>query len=219
MTLVTSSELAAALKVSPTRVGQYVREGKLAGCFMGDGRARRFDLDRAVQALGRQLHPGQMLGNGAATRKAIADLKAPAQVTPALAAPHADSGADERDEVRAEVRGDDKDAARYEVARIHKAEEEVRKLRRLNAEAEGKYVLAAEVERQIARLMAQEIAEFDAMLRNAARALADKFGLDARAVRQVVMDVWRAYRATRADALTGQATEAELTPDEQAGDI
>ena len=71
MTLLNSGDLAKALNVSKGRVSQYVSEGKLAGCFTGDGRARRFDLGKAATALGRQLDPGQMMGNGAGTRAAI----------------------------------------------------------------------------------------------------------------------------------------------------
>ena len=52
-----TTELAARLAVSKARVSQYVSEGKLDGCYVGEGRARRFDLDKVATALGRRLHP------------------------------------------------------------------------------------------------------------------------------------------------------------------
>lgn len=161
MTRVSSPGLALLLGVSRTRVGQYVREGKLAGCYTGDGMTRRFEVALVAEALGRRLHPGQMLGNGADTRKALATLNPDgpkpivvATARPIPAATVGDGGPDEAT-----------DAGRYEIARTQKAEEEVRKLLRANAEAEGKLVLASEVERQVA----QELAEFEAVLRDGAR--------------------------------------------------
>jgi len=71
MTFLSSSELAATLKVSKARVSQYVSERKLEGCYSGEGRARRFDLAKVAVALGRTLDPGQMMGNGAATKSAL----------------------------------------------------------------------------------------------------------------------------------------------------
>ena len=220
MTLVNSSELAKALNVSPGRVSQYVSEGKLAGCYTGDGRARRFDLGKATVALGRTLHPGQMLGNGADTRKALTSLKLgqidqdeDEEELPKTAAakklpPPRDGGP---------LGSNDPD--RYELARTQKAEEETRRLRRMNAEAEGSYVLAAEVERQVARLIAQEIAEFEAVRRNGSRRVADKLGVDFKVVRQVLMEQWRGHRATRTDVLRDQAGAASLSVAEKDGNI
>lgn len=219
MTMLSSTELASTLSVSKARVSQYVSEGKLSGCYTGEGRARRFDLSKVTQALGRQLHPGQMLGNGADTRKALIALK-PGRVdqeddddaiktgSPLKTPPPRDSG---------QLAGTDPD--RYELARTQKAEEEARRLRRMNAEAEGTYVLAAEVERQVARVTAQEIAEFEAVLRDGARKVADKLGVDFKMVRQVLMEQWRGHRATRTDVLRVEAAAAELSADEKAGNI
>jgi hypothetical protein len=226
MPLLSSSQLAGVLQVTPTRVGQYVREGKLTGCFTGEGRARRFDLDKVATALGRRLHPGQMMGNGAATRQAIRNVV----TTPA--APRLI----EHDEDDDDGDGDDvplpaakpardggeltpRDPDRYELARTQKAEEEARRLRRMNAEAEGTYVLAAEVERQVARMLAQEIAEFEAVLRDGSRRVADKLGVDFKAVRQLMMEQWRGHRAGRTEVLQAQADAADLTPAEAAGNI
>lgn len=220
MTLLNSTDLAKALQVSPGRVSQYVSEGKLEGCYTGAGKARRFDLGRVAVALGRQLHPGQMMGNGAETRKALNALK--------IGQPAVDDGEDvgrlASGPVKPAAQRDggllvSTDPDRYELARTQKAEEEARRLRRMNAEAEGTYVLAAEVERQVARLIAQEIAEVEAVLRDGARRVADKLGVDFKAVRQIMVEQWRMHRATRSDVLADVAQAAVPSDAEQEQDI
>lgn len=212
---VSASELAATLNVSKARVSQYVSEGKLAGCYSGDGRARRFDLAACQHALGRTLDKGQMMGNGAETRKALAELAAgtvstdrpkakPEQPTPAR---------------RSDSELEPRDPDRYELARTQKAEEEARRLRRQNAEAEGSYALVSDVTRQVAQQMAQEIGEFEAVLRDGARQVADVLGVDFKTVRQILIDRWRAHRATRSAQLAAQAETMGLSPTEQAEDI
>ena len=71
MTSVTASALAIKLGVSRGRISQFVREGKLAECFTGVGRNRRFDLEKSACALGHRLDAGQLMGNGAGTRAAL----------------------------------------------------------------------------------------------------------------------------------------------------
>lgn len=212
MTQINASSLAAALQVSPGRVSQYVSEGKLDGCYSGAGRARRFDLAKCVEALGRKLDRGQMMGNGADTRRALDAVNA-SQAEPKKApAPTKElpSGASELLP---------KDPDRYELARTQKAEEEARRLRRLNAEAEGTFVLASEVERQVAKVMAQEIAEVESVLREAARKVADSLGVDYKSVRQLLTETWRAHRSGRSEVLADVAAQARKTEDESAEDI
>ncbi|MCD1621083.1 hypothetical protein K7H20_23895, partial [Salipiger manganoxidans] len=134
-----STQLAQELGISKGRVSQYVAQGKLDGCFSGEGRARRFDLEKVRAALQHRLDPGQMLGNGAETKRR---LQEPESATPR----------------EGELRRGDPD--RYELARIQKVEEEARKLRRQNLEAEGTLVLADRAAQATARALAQEVAEF-----------------------------------------------------------
>src|SRR5690606_17526752 len=136
------------LSVSKARISQYVSEGKLDGCYTGTGRSRRFDLDKVAIALGRSLHPGQMMGNGASTRESLRNINA----EEVSAAPR-----QQRSDAPLPVG----DADRYEMARTLKAEEEARRLRRQNMAEEGTWVLASEVERHTARAMGQEIAQFE----------------------------------------------------------
>lgn len=194
--MLTASELAAALRVSRPRISQLVAEGKLEGCYAGAGRGRRFDLDKCVAALDRQLDPGQQLGNGAAAaerRREVAQTVEPAEPG-AMAIPVSPVGGD-----------------RYQVARAELAETRAVRERMALAELEGRYVLAADVELATRRAIAAEVAEFESVLRQAAASLAAEHGLEARYVRATLLKTWRAHRATRAEAARLAAEAAEVT--------
>lgn len=218
MSQLNSTALAQQLSVTKARISQYVAEGKLTGCYVGDGRARRFDLDAVLAALGKKLDKGQMMGNGAGTRRVMAALKArelgededPAPEMPkAKARPTQVEGAEL----------DPQDPDRYELARTLKVEQEARRLLRNNAVEEGTLLLASEVSRQTARLVAQEVAQFENVLREGARSVADRLGVDYKTVRQILLVTWRDHRANRADALDSDATSAERTQAEVEADI
>lgn len=208
--MLSASQLADQLGVSRARVSQFVSEGKLDGCFEGAGRDRRFDPEKVAQALGRKLHPGQMLGNGRATRAAIERISEGLDDDAAPARP---------DRSRYDGPLHLRDPDRYELARIQKAEEEARMLRRRNQEAEGTLVLASEAARQSARLIAQEVAEFEAVLRDGARRVADELGVDFKRVRALLTQIWRAHRQARSDQLAHQAETAQPTEAERGEDF
>ena len=208
--MLSSSELAKTLGVSPGRVSQYVAAGSLEGCFSGSGRARRFDLDKVAVALGKKLDAGQMMGNGAQTRAVLKVLVAGGPVQELAPLKKVGSGATELDP---------KDDDRYEMARTQKAEEDVRRLRRINAEAEGRYVLASEVTQTVARLIGQEIAEVETVLRDGARKVADQLGVDFKLVRQILTTAWRDHRGTRVTQLDMQAAQSILTETEAAENV
>lgn len=214
--LLNTTELARELGVTKGRISQLVSAGKLEGCYHGDGRLRRFDLDAVARKLGKRLDKGQLMGNGAGTRRAlerIRDGEAEASEPDSTPAPES-----RRRGAGAEALPDG-DSDRYELARTQKAEEEARRLRRQNAEAEGRYVLASEVSAQVARVVGQEVAEFETVLRDAARALADELGIDFRTARQVMLRVWRTHRSGRAEALDAAAQDARMAEAEREQDI
>lgn len=200
---VNATTLAQRLGVSKARISQYVAQGTLAGCFTGEGRARRFDLDLVQKALHQRLDPGQMLGNGAGTRAALRDLDAPTPRT----APRADSLLEPRD------------PDRYELARILNAEEDARRKRRDNERDEGRWVLADEVERSSRKALAREIGLFEAVLKDGARAVADRLGVDYREVRQILMAEWRTYRTTRAGQIRGAADAVQMSDAEREANV
>lgn len=209
--MLNNRDLAAKIGVTPGRISQYVSAGKLAGCYSGDGTSRRFDLVKVCAALGRTLDPGQMMGNGAETRQVIRSILAdvPEEAPAKPAAPVQRDGAELLPT----------DAARYELARTQKAEEEARRLRRINQEAEGTLVLASEVSHLTAKLIAQEIAEVEAVLRDGARHVADRLGVDFKTVRQILVETWRGHRAKRSDQLEAQAVAASMSEAEVEGDL
>lgn len=214
MAMVSASELASTLGVSAGRVSQYVSGGKLDGCFTGEGRARRFDTAKVASALGKNLHPGQMLGNGASTKRAVASLDSDAQpreLPLSDAAPVAPRRSD------TELTKSDPD--RYELARIISAEERARRERRDNLLAEGHYVLASEVERQVAQTIGQEVREFETVMRDGARKIADELGVDFLVARKLLTDTWRAHRANRTKVLEGAARDASMSDAEREGDV
>ncbi len=198
--MLNAASLADRLNVSRARVSQWVAKGKLDGCFTGKGRDRLFDLEKVAVALNLTLDRAQGLGNGRATREALKRIAEPAEV------PRHRS----RDGMLSL-----NDPDRYELARAQKAEEEARHLRRRNQEAEGTLVLAAEAARQSARLLAQEIAEFESVLRDGARRVADELGVDYKRARALLVETWRTHRQARADQLARQAQTAELTEAER----
>lgn len=206
MPALNATELAARLDVSKARISQYVSEGKLAGCYAGEGRARRFDLEKVAAALGRNLDLGQMGGNGRDTRRAIRMI--------------AEGGADRE---AAPVPRDGSallanDPDRYELAKIESAEQDARRKRRDNERDEGNWVLAEEVRRQSARALAREMGQVEQVLRDGARAIADGLGVDYRSARKILIDTWRDYRKHRSDALSAEAESARMTEDETAAD-
>ncbi len=204
-----ASELADKLQVSRGRVSQLVAGGKLDGCFEGDGAGRRFDLAKSAEALGKRLDPGQMLGNGAGTRRALKEITAHQELHKAEA-PR---------KLTESVPLTPMDLDRYELARTAKAEEDLRTARLRNGREEGLYVLASEVERQVSRLLGQEMRETEAFLKEVARKLADQMQVDFKVAKKVLMDSWRGHRQGRADALDGAAALVAQTDAEKDAQI
>ncbi|MFC4668347.1 hypothetical protein ACFO5X_07265 [Seohaeicola nanhaiensis] len=208
----TASQLADRLNLSKGRISQLVASGRLEGCYSGDNRARRFDLKACADALSRKLDPGQLLGNGAETKQRIAALQSSID----------EDSDDDAPPAREERKSDllpSTDPGRYELARIQKVEEEARRLRRANAEAEGTVVLASAVHRQVAQLIGQEVAEFETVLRDAARKIADRMGVDYRTARQIMIETWRDHRKVRTEKLTELGDAVQLTAEERGADI
>lgn len=195
-----TTELAKELGVTKGRISQYVSKGKLDGCYTGDGRARRFNIEKVRAALDHRLDPGQMLGNGAGTKERIRDQQ------PASAPPR-------------EGPLSQRDPDRYELARIQKVEEEARRLRRQNLLDEGSVVLADNAAREAARALSKELAQIEDLLKRGARSLADELGVDFKQARKVLLDLWREHRARRAEALKEEADTADLSEADREADF
>ena len=212
----TAPEVAAALGVSRQRISELTRNGKLDGCWQGEGRARRYDLVKVAERLNKVLDRGQMMGNGAATKGAIREILGQA--------PDRSRPSEDRRQLAPATVGDSgpavpSDSDRYDLARAQKVEEEARRLRRQNQEAEGTYVLASAVASSTARLVAQEVAEFESVLRNAARRVADQLGVDFKLARKILLEEWRSHRQLRSRDVGLHADAAEPTDEEREADI
>lgn len=198
---VRASDLAAALGITKGRVSQLVAEGRLDGCFTGEGRDRRFDLERAAQALDRRLDPSQTLGNGAA----------------AFAARRAVLGEGPEPAPEPTPRADDP-LTRLAAARAENAELDARRKRREEMLAAGRYVLADEVARAQAAAVARALDALERHHLEAVRRLAEAAGHDIRTALAEARDAWRDQRrrlsadfAAAADAATHtEAERAEL---------
>jgi len=143
------------------------------------------------------------LGNGAKTQKAIAGLTA-SRSNPTS------SGA-------SKLTPEDDDG--YQLARTQKAIEEARRLRRQNAEAEGEFVLASQAALQTKKALGQEIAQFESVLRDGARQIADDLGVDFKQARAILLTMWRDLRTRRSKALAHQADQEEFSETETEEDI
>ncbi|WP_026756683.1 hypothetical protein [Sediminimonas qiaohouensis] len=202
-----ATELAKEMNLSKGRISQLVRDGRLDGCYSGSGRARRFDLGKAADALGQRLDPAQMLGNGAKTRRSLEDVDLPKQVEPERAPSDA-------------TLLPAKDPTRYELARTQELEEKARRARRQNETEEGNWVLASEVAAETARQIHMEIASIESsVLRTGARRLADELGIDFKAARAILTQVWREYRAHRSEQKAAEADAAPLSEAEHEVDF
>ena len=80
-------------------------------------------------------------------------------------------------------------------------------------------VLAAEVHRQTSKRIGREVAEFESMLRTAARRIADEMGVDFKKVRQLLLAEWRAHRSKRASDILAHVEDIEMTEVEIKEDI
>lgn len=210
-----ASELAAALNLSKGRISQLVADDTLKGCYHGDGRNRVFDLEKCALAMKRGLDAGQMLGNGAKTKARIREI-ASESPSPEISRP-ASRGQSQPPREGGALAANDLD--RYELARTAKAEEDLRTARLRNGREEGQYVLTAEVAREVARAIGQEVREVETFIRDSARVLADQMNVDFKTARQILLDGWRKHRGARAEALGQEAEAAQLTPAEREADI
>ncbi|MCD1621162.1 hypothetical protein K7H20_24620, partial [Salipiger manganoxidans] len=70
-----------------------------------------------------------------------------------------------------------------------------------------------------ARALAQEVAEFEGVMRRAARAIADQLGVDFKEARKILIDTWREHRRARAEVLAQQAASAGFDPEEREADF
>lgn len=197
---VTATELARAIGVTPGRVSQLVKSGRLNGCFEGDGKRRRFDAARVAERLHAVLHAGQQTGEGMAATSAREALLLAARPAP----------------VQAEPPQIKSDAARLTRARADEAEYRASQARRQMQLDEGRYLLAAEVARATTAATRQLLDDIERWLLDQTRARARAAGADPSQAVAEVRAAWRDWRARRSGQCAAAAAAASPTAAEAA---
>jgi hypothetical protein len=189
--LMTKGDFAAAIKVSPGRVSQYIAEGKIFGeALAGEGRAARIRASIARQQLSKTLEPSQRFGaNGSALlgpgpvadRQLLAsssDSMAPRTTPPA----QRETDVDELAQLR----------LRRERVTTEKAERE-------DMLEIGRYMLTADARRQMSRAVNEAFKVMDLGLGEMAKVMAEEFGISQHDAQHALQ---RAFRAVRIKATT-----------------
>jgi DNA-binding transcriptional regulator YdaS (Cro superfamily) len=210
--IVSKSEFARLVNVSPPRVSQWIEGGKISGeALVGEGRSSRIRAAVACAQLKRGLDLSQRLGNGITTR-----LELPAQPAslPSVA-PSSSSPAPLQPAV---------DPIEEQLKR-EKLEEWQRKNRiaaRQEAESSGRLTDAELAQQLIGRAVAKTVGIYEAGRSDMAEALAAYCDKPKREILQILQQEDRKLRANAAADLRRQALEVpellelELGADEQA---
>jgi hypothetical protein len=184
------SKFAKLVGVSPPRVSQWLREGKLSGdALVGRGHRARIRVSVAVEQLKRNLDPVQHLG---AAGRARLDGNGAA-------------GPSVEDEIK---------AARLRQLALTNA-----KLAAEEAARSGRYVLADDMRQELGRVVARVISVVDSALTEMANAVVATKPTTARDALRVLRSSWRTSRerAAKAGAVEAAAMPV-LMEDEDAGE-
>lgn len=202
METLSKSEFARRIGVTPTRVGQYLREGYIGpDCLEGEGRGAKIVVALAVEAIRRRRNIGQALGNGLATRLDEDSSPSDSDETPTAAPPQSrvvpfsPRSASIEDQIKAERLEGDRRKNRRE------AQEEAVRL--------GKLVLASDVRVQMTKAIKAMDEEAAGMLADFATAIAAEFHLQQRDVLHLLRRIRNERKAGVADRARARA---EATP-------
>lgn len=198
--VMTKGDFAAAIKVSPGRISQYIAEGKIHGpALAGEGRAARIVAAVAMQQLQRTLEPSQRFGANGSALKSPTDLFAeapfasetrpPGRPTP----PPRDVPVDELAELR----------IRRERVNTERAERE-------EQFEIGRYMLTDDARRETAKATASAFNVMEQGIAEMASELSEQFGLPQR---DLLYALTRAFRGVRERASVGYRSAAMLEPE------
>lgn len=220
-TIVRKGEFARMRNVDPSRVSQWISEGKLTGeALVGEGRTARINVEVATRQLLARLDVSQRFGNGLKTRL---DLPAPAaaaasepiartaglgSVAPRLPlGPDDQAAASAAPAALAPVAGDTVED-RIKLEKFRQVQLTTRRLEEADRLARGRYVLAADAAAEAGRIAGQMIATFEGGLVDMASAIAARYGLPSR---DVLHELRAAFRALRTKAHASAAAAAAAT--------
>jgi hypothetical protein len=190
---VTKGEFARMVNLSPGRVSQLITEGKISDCLVGEGRAQRIDVEKAIEKLKLRRDPGQALGNGA---KAQLSVPAAGAVAPVPSS--------ESDDI----------SLKLQRAKLEEAEFRNRKLREEERARAGTYVLADDVKAETARLASRLLQLFESGLTDVATELSSTFKLPQRDVLHLLKTKFRDVRTNVSAELAAEAAIEPATVEE-----
>jgi hypothetical protein len=204
--IVSKSEFAAMTNVTPGRVSQWIKEGKIRGeALVGQGRAQRIRSVLACAQLKRSIDSGQRVGNGLGTRLDPAQAPAPpadAQVLPFVQSENVEP----IDTIEEQIKREKLEELQRRNRRS--AVDDAERLRRL--------VVAETVSQEMGRLASRLVGIGESSLADFAAAISAKYNIpqrdllhllrgEQRRVRSVVVDAVR-----RAGANIPETVEVEI---------
>lgn len=180
--VMTKGDFAAAIKVSPGRVSQYISSGQIHGpALEGEGRNARIVAPIAMQQLQRTLDPSQRFGGNGSALKSGADLfPAGDKPSPSASKPPTLPLAPPVDEL-AELR----------IRRERVATERAEREEQLEI---GRYMLADDARREIAKAVAAAFAVMDQGIAEIASELSEKFSVPQRDLQYALTKSFRGVR-------------------------
>ncbi len=189
--VVSKSEFAAIIGVSPGRVTQYLTEGKIsADALVGSGQRAKIDVERAKRDLRLTLDVSQRLGNGIDTRLDPGESASGQQRPPSAAF------------VEPPVTGPD-----YEI-KLQKLEQ-IRRINRNAAVAEakdrGQLIETDAARSEMSRIASAMLDVFEGGLTDMAMAVAAEFKLPQRDVKHLMRREFRKVRETAAKQMKAKA--------------
>lgn len=202
--LVSKSEFARLINVTPGRVSQMISERKIGpDALVGEGRSAKIRVDLARQQISARTDVGQRFGNGIATlldAPAELPLPQPPPAQPKLLAPVSSS-----DPTTEAIKAERLRSLR--MANERQAEERLAD--------QGRYVRTNDVRANMGRLAASLVTVFESGLADLAAAIAAEHGLVQRDVLHCLRTEFRAVRVKAAEAARREVAELpSLVPDE-----
>lgn len=201
--VVTKAEFAKYIKVSRSRVSQYIAEGKIYGdALVGWGRGSRINRPIAQEQLRKALNIGQMLGNGLETQ-----LAGP----PQPAEPTFDQVPAQNEESKPELPDPRVSSIEDKLKQERLFQEQIRSRKAAEDEEKrkGRFTPTEEVRASNTRIAVQMIQTFEGSLPTMAAKIASKFELP---VRDVLHELRSEFTEMRGRAAEASRAKAEALP-------
>jgi hypothetical protein len=211
-TIVSKGDYARMKERTPAAVSIWIRDGKISRAgLVGEGNAAKIWVEQADADLTRNLDPAQQaaqahpVGLVPAPAPLAAPAPVPAPALPPSAAPIAPPLAS----------GDD-DLARRRRAEAERAEMEVEQTRRRMAADDGRWVEAAAAAKEWGRALTKIINDTETFVGSTlAREIADKFGLDWKALSVACRESYRQHRVAVAQEALAELAQLAGEPTAQ----